>query len=256
MNYPVWQLTEAGGGLLIAVIAIFHVYISHFAVGGGLFLVLTEIKSYRDNDPVIRSYLYTHTKFFLLVTMVAGGMSGVGIWFTIALLNPAATSKLIHTFVFAWAIEWVFFVIEITALFIYFYTFDRLERRLHTTIGWIYFISAWMSLFIINGIIGFMLTPGEWLNNGNFWSGLFNPSFWPALFFRSFLAIMIAGLFGCITATNIKNIPSRHALLRYCATWLLAPFALFLCSAWWYRSSLPPELESLIFQGMPELLPF
>ena len=35
MNYPVWQLDGAGGGLLIAMMAIFHVYISHFAVGGG-----------------------------------------------------------------------------------------------------------------------------------------------------------------------------------------------------------------------------
>ena len=256
MNYPVWQLTEAGGGLLIAVIAIFHVYIAHFAVGGGLFLVLTEIKSHRQKDREIHKYLHGHAKFFLLLTMVAGGMSGVGIWFTIALLNPSATSKLIHTFVFGWAVEWVFFVIEICALFIYFYTFDRLEHRLHIIIGWIYFISAWMSLFIINGIIGFMLTPGQWLSNGSFWSGLFNPTFWPALFFRTFLAIIIAGLFGCVTATNIINRDSRHTILRHCASWLLAPFILFLGSAWWYANSLPPELQALIFQGMPELIPF
>ena len=40
MNYPIWQLDFAGGGLLIATIAILHVYVAHFAVGGGLFLVL------------------------------------------------------------------------------------------------------------------------------------------------------------------------------------------------------------------------
>ena len=42
MNYPVWELTTAGGGFLIALIAVFHVYIAHFAVGGGLFLVWND----------------------------------------------------------------------------------------------------------------------------------------------------------------------------------------------------------------------
>jgi len=31
MNYPVWYLPETGGGFLIALIAILHVFVSHFA---------------------------------------------------------------------------------------------------------------------------------------------------------------------------------------------------------------------------------
>ena len=42
MEYPIWQLTTLGGGFWIALIATLHVYVAHFAVGGGLFLVLTE----------------------------------------------------------------------------------------------------------------------------------------------------------------------------------------------------------------------
>jgi hypothetical protein len=44
MNYPVWDV-RFGAGLLIALVAILHVFVSHFAVGGGLFLVLTEKKA-------------------------------------------------------------------------------------------------------------------------------------------------------------------------------------------------------------------
>ena len=91
---------------MIAIIAILHVVISHLAVGGGLFLVLTEGKALRTKNPALLEYVRKHTWFFLLLTMVFGGMSGVGIWFIIALVNPAATSSLIHTFVFGWAIEW------------------------------------------------------------------------------------------------------------------------------------------------------
>ena len=192
MNYPVWELSFAGGGLLIAVIAIVHVYVSHFAIGGGLFLVLTEMKGYRENSPAILDYVKKHTKFFLLLTMVFGAMTGVGIWFTISLLNPGATSTLIHNFVFGWAIEWVFFLGEIVSLLVYYYTFGRMEKSKHLLVGWVYFIFAWLSLFAINGIIGVMLTPGEWLSTGNFWDGFFNPSFWPSLFFRTFLTLMLS----------------------------------------------------------------
>ena len=45
MNYPAWYLPNLGGGLLIAIIAVLHVVISHLAVGGGLFLVMTERKA-------------------------------------------------------------------------------------------------------------------------------------------------------------------------------------------------------------------
>lgn len=256
MNYPVWQLDVFGGGLLIALIAVFHVYIAHFAVGGGLFLVLTELKGYKEDDAGIREYVRRHAKFFLLITMVAGSMTGVGIWLTIALLNPGATSILIHNFVFGWATEWVFFLIEIISLFIYAYTFDRLSRRTHLIMGWIYFGAAWMSLFIINGIIDFMLTPGRWIENHNFWSGFFNPTFWPALFFRTFLALMFAGLFGLLTATWIKDTELRHKLVRYCALYLLVPFVLLMGSAWWYKAALSPELQTMIFQVMPEMKPF
>ncbi|MBA3013936.1 MAG: cytochrome ubiquinol oxidase subunit I [Proteobacteria bacterium] len=253
MNYPVWQLDFAGGGLLIALIATIHVFIAQFAVGGGLFLVLTEIKGRRENNRQILEYVQRHARFFLVLTMVLGSLTGIGIWFTISLLSPAATSTLIHNFVFAWAIEWLFFLVEIISIFIYTYTFDRLTERDHLRVGWIYAVSAWLSLFFVSGIIDFMLTPGAWLQTGSFWDGFFNPTFWPALFFRTFLSLILAGLFGFLTACTVKEVFVRHSLMRYCATWLLVPVVLLLGAAWWYASALPPEVGEMIFHRMPFL---
>jgi hypothetical protein len=253
MNYPVWDLTTYGGGFLIAFVAVVHVLVAHFAVGGGLFLVTLEKKAYREENPALLEYVKKHSKFFLLLTMVFGGMTGVGIWFTIALLNPAATSSLIHTFVFGWAAEWVFFFTEIVALFIYFYTFGKMERKNHLIIGWIYFFSAWMSLFLINGIIAYMLTPGAWLENQNFWSGFFNPTFWPALVFRTGLSLVLCGVFGFVTAAFVKDASLRQNLMRTCALWVALPFIIMLAGGWWYMGALPAPLQDFIFNKSPEM---
>ena len=98
MNYPVWEL-GFGPGLLIAIVAISHVCVSHFAIGGGFFLTITEYFAVRRGDKNLLDYLKLHSKFFALLTLVFGAMTGVGIWFTMGLINPAATSALIHLYV-------------------------------------------------------------------------------------------------------------------------------------------------------------
>ncbi|WP_147820349.1 cytochrome ubiquinol oxidase subunit I [Salidesulfovibrio onnuriiensis] len=241
MQYPFWELTTFGGGFFIALIAVIHVFLAHFAVGGGLFLPLFEGMARKRGSAPLLAYVRSHTKFFLLVTMVLGGMTGVGIWFTISVLAPQATSTLIHTFVFGWAAEWVCFLAEIVALLIYHYRFEQMSPRNHLIVGWLYFIFAWLSLFLINGIIGFMLTPGQWLETGSFWDGFFNPSFWPSLFFRTFAAATIAGLFGFVTAHRVQDAEARETIYRTCAWWTTIPLLLALACGWWYTSVIPPE---------------
>lgn len=246
MEYPYWQLTALGGGFWIALIAVLHVYVAHFAVGGGLFLPLVETRAARENNPHMLAYVKKHAKFFLLLTMVFGGVSGVGIWFTIALLSPQATSNLIHVFVWGWATEWVFFVIEIAALLVYYYGFDRMDRKTHIRVGWIYFGAGYASLFIINGILTFMLDTGAWAQNHSFWSGFFNPGFWPSTVFRTVLTGMIAGMFGLVTATRVADDQTRLALVRSCAKWTLICFLLAVPSGWWNITALPPEAQALM----------
>ncbi len=247
MNYPIWDTGLIGGGNLIALISVLHVYIAHLAVGGGLFLWLTDWKGFRENNPQIHEYVKSHTWFFLLLTMVFGGISGVGIWFIIALVQPSATSSLIHTFVFGWAIEWVFFLGEIVALIVYNYKFNQLERGPRLTVAFFYFFFAWMSLLVINGILSFMLTPGNWIATGGFWTGFFNPTFLPSLVFRSFAAFMIAGLFGYITSVFLEDSEFRHRMICYCSRWLMIPAIGIALSGWWYYASLPENIRRVAF---------
>ncbi|HQD35520.1 MAG TPA: hypothetical protein PKV92_00300 [Thermodesulfovibrio thiophilus] len=239
MNYPVWELYYLNSGTLIAIIAVLHVFISHFAVGGGIFLWLTDLKSVKEKNLELRDYVRKHIWFFLLLTMVFGGVSGVGIWFIIALSNPWATSILIHNFVFAWAIEWVFFMVEIISLLIYHYKFEMLSERFRLRVAFIYAVSAWLSLFVINGIITFMLTPGDWLKTFSFWDGFFNPTNLPALLFRTGICVMFAGLFGFVTAVFLPESGFKTQLLKYCAKWLYIPLPFLILSGFWYFYAIP-----------------
>ena len=253
MNYPVWYLPETGGGFLIALIAILHVFVSHFAVGGGLYLIYAEKKALHEKSQALLDFTKDHARFFLLVTMVFGSITGVGIWFIIALVNPGATSFLIHNFVFGWAAEWVFFTVEIAAAFVYFYTFGRMDSATHQRVGWVYFISAWMSLLLINGIIGVMLTPGAWAQNMNFWVGFFNPSFFPSLVFRTCIAVMIAACYGYLSAAFTHNEDVRRAMTRFSAKLALAMLIAMVPSGIWYLSVLPAEAYSLVMGKSPTI---
>ncbi|HBC46736.1 MAG TPA: hypothetical protein DCZ43_06790, partial [candidate division Zixibacteria bacterium] len=80
----------------------------------GFFLAVEVGYAYRTNDTEYLKYLRDHAWFFILITVVYGAITGVGIWWTIGLASPLATETLIHTFVFGWALEYVAFLIELT----------------------------------------------------------------------------------------------------------------------------------------------
>ncbi|MCP3923166.1 MAG: cytochrome C [Desulfobacterales bacterium] len=253
IQFPVWDLKFFGGGFLIATIASFHVFIAHFAVGGGLFLVVTEYKGYKENSHEIISYTKKHSNFFMITTLVLGAITGVAIWFVIGLLNPSATSFLVNNFVFAWATEWVFFLCEIISIFLYFYLFGKITKKTHMLLGAMYFIFAWLSLFVINGIIAFMLTPGDFIETKNFWDGFFNPGFFPSLFFRTALAVMIAGLFGLFTSSRIDNNDTRLSMTRYCSKWVVLSVIALVITSHQYLNSMPSAQKAMILENSPEI---
>lgn len=252
MNFPLWDVPLLGGGMLIGIIAILHVCVAYLAVGGGLYLVLTERKARRENDEGLLASVRRHSKFFVLVTLVFGAVSGVGIWWSIGLVHPSATSALIHIFVWGWAIEWVFFFLEIIAAYIYFYGWDKLDPATHLKIGWIYFWGAFMSLVVINGILAFMLTPGEWTEGqGTFWQAYFNPSMLPSLIVRTGVCIAMAGIFALITGSSESSLALRGKIVRYASKWVLVGAGLIPVGALWYVASIPPLAREISMGGAP-----
>jgi cytochrome d ubiquinol oxidase subunit I len=236
MHYPWWYVPFLTSPMLIAVISVLHVIVSHYAVGGGLFLAVETRHAYRTGNQAYLDYLHDHAWFFILVTVVYGAITGVGIWWTIGLASPLATQTLIHTFVFGWAMEYVFFVIEIVSAFIFYYYWGRLDPRTHQIIGWLYAVSAWISLVLITGITAFMLNPGAWLQNRDFWVGFLNPQFAPQVLARTGGALLLASLYVYLhAALRIKDESLRFLVGRRSARpALLGAILIILGGLGWY----------------------
>ncbi len=214
MHYPWWHVPFLTSPMLIAIVSVLHVIVSHYAVGGGLFLAVETSYAYRTRNQGYLAYLKDHAWFFILVTVVYGAITGVGIWWTIGLASPLATETLIHTFVFGWGMEYVFFVLEIVSAFIFYYYWGRLAPQTHTRIGWIYAISAWISLVLITGITAFMLNTGAWPQNRDFWVGFLNPQFIPQVLARTGGAFLLASLYVYLHATFKVKDPALRNLIE------------------------------------------
>ena len=69
------------------------------------------------------------------------------------------------------------------------------------------------TLIIINGILSFMLTPGDtWIGvagtgheASKFWNAFFNPTYWPSLLLRTCVCASLAGIWALITASRIDG---------------------------------------------------
>ena len=265
MNYPFWYVPNLGSGWVIGIIAIFHVMISQFAVGGGLYLPMAERKAMRMTDPEMRAgwmrQLVSHSKFFLILTGVFGTVSGVGIWFAIGLTNPEATSTLIHNFVFGWAIEWVFFLVELATAAVYYYTWNRIDSKLHLKVGWVYAGASAATLIIINGILTFMLTPGAtWLavagtghEASKFWNAFFNPTYWPSLFLRVGVCTSLAGVWALITSSQMdgdREPALKSSLVKWSVKWLVPSFMATPFLLAWYLWMVPASQRALLTLGI------
>ena len=57
MDYPVWYVPYLTAPMLIPLIAVPHVIVAQFAVGGGILLADMTRRAYRETRPEILTYL-------------------------------------------------------------------------------------------------------------------------------------------------------------------------------------------------------
>ncbi len=248
--YPVNDFSPLMKGLVIGGVGILHVFLAQFAIGGGMLLCYMEWLAQTGREPNARRFVDGYFRVLVLVSFVLGALTGVGIWLVSIQVSPATIGMLVDEFHWIWSIEWTFFSLEITAGYLFYRYGKSLDNRLRLRLLMVYSFAAWMSLFWINGILSWQLTPGGWLEDRNTWAGFFNPGFWPSLLYRTVVCMTIAALVSCVVI-NVMHGLSREERRRLInrAAHFLAPMVLMPFLGLWYVATMPDDSREYILGG-------
>ncbi len=253
MDFPLFHLDWLNNRFLIAVIALLHVFINHgIAVGFIPLVAWFEQKGIRRGgagrafDAEWDDLVYRMMKVGFIITTTIGALTGVGIWFSAALISPASIGSLIRVFYFAWFLEWLVFVTEVVLILIYFLSWKKANAFLssklrHNRFGWYLALFSWITMAIIVAILGFMMDPGNWNEQSNLINGFFNPLYLPQLSFRTPAAMVMGGMFAMVLVTlfSKRGTELRIVAVKACGLWVLAWLPLAAGAAVWYYGVIP-----------------
>ena len=108
-----------------------------------------------------------------------------------------------------------------------------------------------MSLFVINGILTFMLTPGErWMSDRTLSAAYLNPTYLPSLLLRTLVAWSLAAVWGFLPATLIKSPGVRKRIMHATALWVTPAYILMPLAALWYLAAVPRSVDRGLRGGM------
>jgi cytochrome bd ubiquinol oxidase subunit I len=276
--YPTADVGPLMKGMVIGGVGIVHVFLAQFAIGGGMLLTYLEWRRQRrarQPDPpadisALGPFIHSYFQTLVLVSFVLGAVTGVAMWLTTIQVGARTIGLMVDEFHWLWATEWLCFCVEVAAGYTFVRYGQRLSDRARLTTLATYAVASWLSLFWINGILSWQLTPGEWLTNRELWSGFFNPSFWPSLLYRTVVAMTLAALVACLVIAALP--PShlgvsagaadtagaadpadavrrrRRALVRTISLFL-SPMAAMPVFALWYLSVIPEDSRSWLMGG-------
>ena len=250
LYYPVHDFDPLMKGMVIGGLGILHVFVAQFAIGGGMLLCYFQWLAQTGRSPHARRFLDGYFKALVLTSFVVGTLTGVGMWFISIQVGPRTIGMMVDEFHWMWATEWTFFALEIFSGYLFYRYSAELDDHGRMRLLALYAFAAWFSLFWINGILSWQLTPGRWTESHSVWAGFFNPSFWPSLFYRTIASTTIAALVACVVINTMADFDrgARTEIINRAALFL-APMALLPLLGAWYLWSLPADSRSWVLGG-------
>ncbi|MBL8890101.1 MAG: cytochrome c [Planctomycetaceae bacterium] len=238
-------------GLIIGGLGIFHVFLAQFAIGGGMLMCYFQWlgQSGRDRLGIMRKFIDDYFKYLVLICFVTGALTGVGMWFTSIQISPRTIGLMVTEFHWLWATEWTFFCLEVVAGYAFFRHGKTLPDSIRLQLLLTYTIAAWFSLFWINGILSWQLTPGTWTQSRNVWDGFFNPSFWPSLLFRTIVCMVIAALSACVVINTLPLPRETRSRLIFHSSHFLLPMIVMPALGLWFVAVLPVDSRQWVMGG-------
>ena len=251
--YPTWFEPGIGSGWIIAFIATIHVLFSHASVGAAVLFAWLANVAVRKNRPAYLAFIRRYGLFLLIFSYVLGSITGPGIWFSATIASPRGISALIHSFVWLWASEWVFFVIEVIGVYLLVYLAGKVDTKTHTRIAVIFGLASIMTLLIIVGILSFMLWPGspDWAETGGVLTAFFSENTFSQMFTRLMFMLTITGVVGGMVAARIAVPEDKTMIARVLSTVGIIGAVGGYFAFSWYMTTLPANAHEMMATRLP-----
>ncbi|MFN4004749.1 MAG: cytochrome c [Hylemonella sp.] len=251
--YPTWFEPGLGSGWIVGVIATVHVLFSHTSVGAAIFFAFLAHYAHRHQRPELLEFIRRYGLFLLVFSYVLGSITGPGIWYATTVASPRGISALIHSFVWMWATEWVFFVIEVAGVYMLTYLAGRIDARTHLKVSLIFGLASYTTMLVIVGILSFMMWPGQaaWYETGGVLNAFYGPNTFAQLGMRSAFMFTMTAVVGGIVAARFTDAAFKRDVARKLA-WLgivsaLAGALMFQ----WYLRTLPETAALVLANRLP-----
>ena len=244
MEFTVFQVPHLGNGMMIALNAVLHVFLSHgVAIGVVAVIAASEYIGWRTSSEQWEQFAKQLLKPTIIIITGVGAVTGVGIWFITSALAPRGIGNMLRVFFWPWFTEWIVFASEVVVILLYYFLWDRWtgpKKRRHILLGFFYVFLASVSAMLITGILGFMLTSDGWPWDTHFWSAFLNPTFPSQLILRLGFSLTAGSLFAAIYLFASR----RERAFRAAALGLLGKIAVVGALTWglstlWYFMSVP-----------------
>lgn len=251
--YPMWYEPGVGSGWIVGLIATVHVLFSHTAVGAAIFFAYLATQAYQRNQPELLDFIKKYGLFLLVFSYVLGSITGPGIWYSTTVASPRGISALIHSFVWKWATEWVFFVIEVVGVYMIIYLVGKVDRTTHLRISIIFGLASYGTMLVIIGILSFMMWPGkpEWFTEGGYLNGFYGSNTFAQLAMRTAFMFTMTAVVGGIVAGGIKDATFKREITRKLAVLGMVSTVTGGLLLTWYMNTLPETAEVIAANRLP-----
>ncbi|MGQ9723819.1 MAG: c-type cytochrome [Tepidimonas sp.] len=255
--YPTWFEPGIGSGWVVGLIATAHVLFSHTSVGAAIFFAWLANYAHRHQRPELLEFIRRYGLFLLVFSYVLGSITGPGIWYSTTVASPRGISALIHSFVWMWAAEWVFFIIEVVGVYMLVYLVGKIDIKTHTRLSLIFGLTSYTTMLVIVGILSFMMWPGkaEWHQAGGVLNAFYGPNTFAQLGMRTAFMFAITAVVGGIVVGRFKDAELKNDIARKLA--LLGIVATLVGAAMlqWYLATLPESAEVVMENRLPDYFP-
>ena len=195
-----------GNRAAVWVVAQLHILFAAFILGAPIFVVISEILGWKNQDTRYERLAKEVTKVTVILYSMTALTGGLFIFVLLA-TYPQLTGWLINHFFVVFAIIYpLLFIAETIVLYLYWYTWDALQgpkKLRHIAIGVLLNVIGLTTLIVIDGPTSFMNTPvksAEGLDLKTFiettatlWDKMNNFSWWPLNIHRTVGNVVFGG---------------------------------------------------------------